>query len=332
MSSSSDTPRGHILLVEDSLDQAHLITFLLEQAGFKVTLAQDGIRGCQLAEDGDWILVLTDLNLPGKDGMEVITAAKSHAPDTPVLAMTGYSGQGYGDQAMRAGADDVLVKPVDKDELLRTVEVLVRRAEATRAENRRRILAVGAYPGALEFGAGATLLAHAEAGDQVILCPVTTGAHLGVEESLRARAEQAAKVLRGSLIPESLMLDRLHEQRATDMVLRMVRELDPEILYTHSGRDRDPVVETVHRATVSGAGGVPTLLCYESPTSAVGFRPDQFEPMASLSAKLEIVRAYEGLGGSMLFADPSLVEATARYWGRHGDTEFAEGLEVVWAG
>ena len=76
-----------VLLVEDTLEEALLLrTLLEEELGCKVTLAQDGIRGCQLAENQTWDLVVTDLNIPGRDGMEVIRTSTESHPETPVLA------------------------------------------------------------------------------------------------------------------------------------------------------------------------------------------------------------------------------------------------------
>jgi CheY-like chemotaxis protein/LmbE family N-acetylglucosaminyl deacetylase len=118
-------PTRRILLVEDDLDQAHLIKFLLEAGGkYVVTLAQDGLRGTLLVRDSVWDLIITDLNLPGADGMEVVVTAKTHQPKTPILATTGYSGPQYADEALRKGATDVLIKPLAKDELLAKVDAL----------------------------------------------------------------------------------------------------------------------------------------------------------------------------------------------------------------
>ena len=123
---SSTSSGSRILLVEDDLDQAHLVKFLLEDKGdYTVTLAQDGVRGIQLATDHRWDLVITDLNLPGIDGIAVLEASRSRHPDTPVLAVTGYTGPEYADQALHKGAAHVLIKPLQPDELRAKVASLV---------------------------------------------------------------------------------------------------------------------------------------------------------------------------------------------------------------
>lgn len=122
----TSTPPARILLVEDDLDQAHLLKFLLENEGsYAVTLAQDGLRGSGLIMEREWDLVITDLNLPGADGMEVLDAARTWRPGTPVLATTGYEGPEYAERARRQGASDVLLKPLDRDDLLERVARLL---------------------------------------------------------------------------------------------------------------------------------------------------------------------------------------------------------------
>jgi CheY-like chemotaxis protein/LmbE family N-acetylglucosaminyl deacetylase len=117
---------ARILLVEDDLDQAHLVRFLLENEGpYQVTLAQDGLRGTALVQEREWALIITDLNLPGVDGLAVVEAARTHRPGTPVMATTGYSGPEYAEKARAQGAHDVLLKPLDRDDLLARVRALL---------------------------------------------------------------------------------------------------------------------------------------------------------------------------------------------------------------
>lgn len=112
--------------MEDDLDQAHLLKFLLENEGsYTVTLAQDGLRGSGLVVEKDWDLVITDLNLPGADGMAVLETVRTYRPGTPVLATTGYEGPEYAQRAREQGASDVLLKPLDRDELLERVARLL---------------------------------------------------------------------------------------------------------------------------------------------------------------------------------------------------------------
>jgi len=123
----------------------------------------------------------------------------------------------------------------------------------------------------------------------------------------------------------------MNEARATDLVLRIVRELDPQIVYAPSAHDKDPLVESANRAAVSGAGGVESLLCFESPSTGADFRPEHFEELKNLDGKLKVIDTYRGLGDAIRFADPALVETVARNRGNQAGTTFAEALEVIWA-
>jgi CheY-like chemotaxis protein len=167
--------RAHVLLVEDNLFDATLIRTLLEREGsVKVTLAQDGIRGCQLVESQRWDPVVTDLNLPGRDGIEVIQSSKSHQPDTPILALTAYAAPAWRDGAYRGGANEILAKPIDAEEMESTIRDLLRLGTMV-TDQSRRVLAVGVLPGDVEAGCGGTLLKRAQAGDSVRILALSGG-------------------------------------------------------------------------------------------------------------------------------------------------------------
>jgi len=183
-SSPHRDPR-RLLLVEDDVDQAHLLKYLLEAGGtLTVTLAQDGLRAMQFLEESDWDLLITDINLPGAGGIEVVEASRRLRPALPILATTGYTGPEYGAKARERGADAVLIKPLDRDDLLRNVETLLanrnvsREASATLAsppqgedppESEQSVLVLSVRPGDAEVGCGGAILAHIQRGDRVVL-------------------------------------------------------------------------------------------------------------------------------------------------------------------
>jgi CheY-like chemotaxis protein len=188
--SSPDRDPKRLLLVEDDVDQAHLVKYLLEADGtLTVTLAQDGLRAMQLLEESDWDLLITDINLPGADGIEVVEASRRLRPELPILATTGYTGPEYGARARERGADAVLIKPLDRDDLLHHVEILLagrtgsREASPTVSadppgggppaedppESEKSVLVLSARPGDAEVGCGGAILAHIQRGDRVVL-------------------------------------------------------------------------------------------------------------------------------------------------------------------
>jgi CheY-like chemotaxis protein len=122
-----------ILLVEDNADIGETLRDLLELLGHDVDLATDGVRGVQRALESRPEVMLVDIGLPGIDGYEVArqVRASAHGPEMILLALTGYGRPEDRQKARDAGFDAHLVKPVDPDELLRTlVQVNSQRADA----------------------------------------------------------------------------------------------------------------------------------------------------------------------------------------------------------
>jgi len=103
-----------VLLAEDDADLRAVIARALERAGHVVTQIPDGAAAMERLEGGEaFDLMLTDLEMPGRTGLEVIAASKSAHPETPVIAT---SGKGRPvtvalDLARRTGADAVIAKP-----------------------------------------------------------------------------------------------------------------------------------------------------------------------------------------------------------------------------
>ena len=139
-----------VLLVEDSIEEVYLVRGLLDKTDlFQVTTSQDGDQAARLIKEHEFQLVITDLNLPGKDGYELIRLVKETSPDVPVIATTGYTAPHYHEQAYRTGADDLAVKPLDRDDFLKKVLAAVG-MEAELAPRTSVVLAIGALPGDVE--------------------------------------------------------------------------------------------------------------------------------------------------------------------------------------
>lgn len=107
-----------ILLVDDEplVVQSLAREMRLAHIGEVVT-ALSGEEAIQVLENQDFDLVVTDLNMPGKDGFQVLKAAKARSPRIIVLILTGYANMKYAIDCLRLGADDFLQKPCDPDEL-----------------------------------------------------------------------------------------------------------------------------------------------------------------------------------------------------------------------
>ena len=117
---------GTILIVEDHQDTRETLRDYLEEFGYVVDTAVDGADGLRKVQGRKIDLVITDLNMPHVSGLELLAAIKSHklTPDVLVLSATGLISKAV--EAMRLGAVNYLVKPVDLDQLTSEVRAVMR--------------------------------------------------------------------------------------------------------------------------------------------------------------------------------------------------------------
>ncbi len=118
---------AHVLIVEDRGSLRRLMRHALEQAGYAVTVAEDGTAGIRRLEQESFDLVLTDMKLPGASGLEVVEASRRLQPAVPVVVLTAYGTVATAVEAMKLGAVDFLEKPVEIDELTALAAALVAR-------------------------------------------------------------------------------------------------------------------------------------------------------------------------------------------------------------
>lgn len=111
-----------ILIVEDRESLAQVLTQSLIGAGYKVVVAREGREGISKVHDVKIDLVVTDLKLPYKSGLEVLHAAKDQNPLVPVILMTAYGTIETAVKAVKEGAYDFLTKPFDPDHLILLIE------------------------------------------------------------------------------------------------------------------------------------------------------------------------------------------------------------------
>jgi DNA-binding NtrC family response regulator len=106
-----------ILIVEDKDSLAQMLKETLELAGYEVEVAKDGAEGIEKVKDSKVDVVITDMKLPKKNGLEVLKASKDENPLTPVIVMTAYGSIETAVNAMKLGAYDFITKPLDTDYL-----------------------------------------------------------------------------------------------------------------------------------------------------------------------------------------------------------------------
>jgi two-component system response regulator QseB len=117
----------HILLVEDDAQLGDAIRRALERLGYTVSWLRDGRSALNAIRDRTADLVLLDLGLPGRDGIEVLVEARRAHVETPVLVMTARDGLSARVDGLDAGADDYLIKPFHVEELAARIRSLGRR-------------------------------------------------------------------------------------------------------------------------------------------------------------------------------------------------------------
>ena len=126
MLASDSTSPGRVLVVEDDESIADVLRRTLRQEGHEVRSSVDGVEALRAAEEFVPDLVILDLGLPGLDGVEVCRRLRVDS-DVPILILTARSELGDRVEGLDAGADDYLVKPFERQELLARMRALMRR-------------------------------------------------------------------------------------------------------------------------------------------------------------------------------------------------------------
>jgi len=124
-----------VLVVDDDDSVRRVIEFTLQEVGYRVVTAVDGFEGLERLQAGPVDVVITDVRMPGMDGLDFLARIKSMLPDVPVVLLTAHATIDSAVEAMKLGAFDYLTKPFARDELKATVTKALD-VGALRAENR----------------------------------------------------------------------------------------------------------------------------------------------------------------------------------------------------
>jgi DNA-binding NtrC family response regulator len=110
-----------VLLVDDDPGVSEVIGLLLEREGYAVSQAASRKHAITAVEERELDLVVTDLKLPDGTGLDVIAGVRARRPRLPIIMITSYSSMESAIDALRAGANDYVIKPFDNDEFLRAI-------------------------------------------------------------------------------------------------------------------------------------------------------------------------------------------------------------------
>lgn len=119
-----------LLLIEDEPKTVQSLKQGLEEDGYEVDIAYDGLIGRQLAKNNSYQLIISDIIIPGINGIELCKEIRSSGDDTPILMLTALGTTDDKVTGLDAGADDYLVKPFEFKELLARVRALTKRGSS----------------------------------------------------------------------------------------------------------------------------------------------------------------------------------------------------------
>lgn len=123
---------GNILIIDNEKRMCGVLKAALELDKHTVETAYDGDAGVDKFEKGEFDIVITDLKMPGKDGIAVLEAVKKMSPETEVILMTAYATAQTAVEAMRKGAYDYLIKPFEMVEMKLKVRHILEKRELTK--------------------------------------------------------------------------------------------------------------------------------------------------------------------------------------------------------
>ncbi len=130
--------KRRLLVVDDEHAIAELLSRHLEREGYRVSLAFDGDEALETLENATFDVVLTDIRMPGRDGIALLEASKQLDSTLPVIVLTSINDVDTAVHAMRLGADDYILKPFTLDALSVAVERALERRELILSNRRHR--------------------------------------------------------------------------------------------------------------------------------------------------------------------------------------------------
>jgi CheY-like chemotaxis protein len=127
----NSSPRLTILLVDDNADFRIIFQRKFTDLGYEVLTAPDGVRGLQLVLNASPDLVLLDMSMPHRGGLETLRLIRSVQPQAKVILLTGYIEDDARLEAQELGVSDVILKPVSIKDLAQSIEAVLHEPAAT---------------------------------------------------------------------------------------------------------------------------------------------------------------------------------------------------------
>lgn len=325
--------RFRVLVIEDDGDVAVYVRTILERRlDCEVRVLNGGFGFEEAVRAFVPDVIVTDIELPGTNGLELLDAARQIDPDQPIIVMTAHTSIDYAVRALRGQADEYLQKPLSSHDLVASVKRLAEAVRRTRAIRKTRaVVAIGAHPDDVEIGVGGTLAAHAAAGDPITILTLSRGSRGGSADGRQQESLAAADILGARLFLEDLVDTAIPNSDPTvGIIERVIAEVNPATVYVHSLNDRHQDHRAVHEATLVATRRVDNVACYQSPSTTIEFRPTRFVTIDGFTqTKLDLLSCFASQSTIREYMDPDFVLASARYWSRFGTGTSVEPLEVI---
>jgi signal transduction histidine kinase len=242
-----------LLLVDDEADIREVLTLALTDLGYAVTTADSGTTALPLFLDASVPIVITDIKMPGMDGIELLSRIKTHDPDTEVIMITGHGDLDLAVMSLKNQATDFITKPINVDAL----EIALRRAEERivlrrqlkayterleqlvqeKAELKDHLSSLGMMIGSISHGIKG-LLTSLDGGLYLVESGFARKQETSVEEGWQIVKQTVARI-------RKLMLDILFYTKKRDFSFRQVEvsEFAGEISKAVAGKMEDQQID-----------------------------------------------------------------------------------------
>jgi DNA-binding NtrC family response regulator len=245
------TLAGKILIVDDHIDLAENLAEILENAGYETVVADSSEAALDRLERKDIAALITDYRLPGRNGAELIAELRRRGDGIPAVVMSAFTDDATIELASRAGAMEVMPKPVDLPRLLQLVKglgddesiVLVVEDNPALAENLAEALTTAGLQARITGSVAAALAARPRPSAAIVDFKLPDGTGVEVAETLKARdpgikllfvsghAHELERSLSGSLAQEARLEKPFQLVRLLEWVTKAVG---------HGGRATNP--------------------------------------------------------------------------------------------
>lgn len=321
-----------VLLVEDHECQATVLRKWLEHLlGLDVVTADNAEAARQALAQQSFDLIVTDISMPGEDGLSMVESLRDWPNRPRVIITTAAVRTDYAIRALELKVEAFIAKPVRPQQIREKIAPVIesiRHERAVAKQNHRTVLAIGAHPDDVEIGVGGALLRHVDRGDRVVILTLSGGEAGGAVSTRAVEAKRAAELLGAELRLGSLPDTYMSSGRDTiEAISQVVREIEPQVIYTHSIADAHQDHRAVHEATVVAARSVDNLFTYQAPSTTTLFVPNTYADIGeTIDRKLELIRIYESQTQKAPYLESELLRATARYWGRFAGYRYVEPM------